>query len=112
MPRSVSQSSDALVSFPWSLRARLPVVREEAADRYRPWLYNECQRQLRVACSSSPQHRPGIDRELNVAEDNESASTLANGPACPLLDLDSRGNVVCFGWVSPIYTFDLDILND
>lgn len=23
----------------------------------------------------------------------------------PLIDVDSRGNVVCFGWVSPIYEF-------
>jgi len=40
--------------------------------------------------------------------DNESASTLADGPACPLLDLDAHNNVVCFGWVSPIYEFDLE----
>jgi hypothetical protein len=46
--------------------------------------------------------------------DNESASTLADDLAqhpelCPLLDLDHNGNVVCFGWVSPIYEFDKSI---
>ena len=45
--------------------------------------------------------------------DNKSASTLANDLAqhpelCPLLDLDAHNNVVCFGWVSPIYEFALE----
>lgn len=48
--------------------------------------------------------------------DNESASTLANDLAehpglIPLLDLEGD-KVVCFGWVSPIYEFDSEILND
>jgi len=48
--------------------------------------------------------------------DNESASTLADDLVAhpdliPLLDLDHNGNVVCFGWVSPIYEFhEEDIL--
>ena len=46
-----------------------------------------------------------------MAKNNESASTLADGPTRPLLDLDHNGNVVCFGWVSPIYEFhEEDIL--
>ena len=28
----------------------------------------------------------------------------------PLLDVDANGNVVCFGWVSPIYEFPPKIL--
>jgi len=45
--------------------------------------------------------------------DNESASTLADDLVAhpdliPLLDLDAHNNVVCFGWVSPIYEFDLE----
>lgn len=33
----------------------------------------------------------------------------------PCLDVDSRGNATCFGWVSPIYYFskeDFDLLED
>lgn len=49
--------------------------------------------------------------------DNKSASTLANDLAqhpelCPWLDLDHNGNVVCFGWVSPIYEFHKEVLDD
>jgi hypothetical protein len=48
--------------------------------------------------------------------DNESASTLADDLVAhpdliPLLDLDHNQNVVCFGWVSPVYTFDKSILD-
>lgn len=49
--------------------------------------------------------------------DNESASTLADdlvehSDLIPLLDLDFQSNVVCFGWVSPIYEFDKGILEE
>ena len=44
--------------------------------------------------------------------DNESASTIAVGPTCPLLDLDAHGNVVCFGWVSPVYYFPSEGIDD
>ena len=45
-----------------------------------------------------------------------SASTLADDLVAhpdliPLLDLEGD-KVVCFGWVSPIYEFDSEILND
>lgn len=30
----------------------------------------------------------------------------------PLLDMDKNGNVECFGWVSPIYTFNKEFLED
>lgn len=54
---------------------------------------------LRLACLSM--------KKDTIAED------LKNHPELiPLVDLDSRGNVVCFGWVSPIYTFDKDLLDD
>ena len=49
--------------------------------------------------------------------DNGSPSTLADDLVAhpdliPLLHLAPDGNVVCFGWVSPIYEFDSEILND
>ena len=37
---------------------------------------------------------------------------VAHPDLIPLLDLDHNQNVVCFGWVSPIYTFDKSILEE
>lgn len=30
----------------------------------------------------------------------------------PMLDVDSEGKIVCFGWASPIYDFPKSILED
>ena len=38
---------------------------------------------------------------------------LLNHPdLIPLLDLDAHGNVVCFGWVSPVYYFPSEGIDD
>jgi hypothetical protein len=46
-------------------------------------------------------------KPTTVKEDLESHPELA-----PMLDVDSRGNVVCFGWVSPVYDFSMEDLSD
>ena len=30
----------------------------------------------------------------------------------PMLDVEANGNVVCFGWVSPVYDVPQDVLDD
>jgi hypothetical protein len=30
----------------------------------------------------------------------------------PIMETDTRGNIVCLGWVSPIYTFNREFLED
>jgi hypothetical protein len=47
----------------------------------------------------------------------EHPSTLADDLSqhpelCPLLELDCSDNIVCFGWVSPIYDFTFEDLDE
>lgn len=42
-----------------------------------------------------------------IREDLERHSELT-----PIMETDTRGNIVCLGWVSPIYTFNKEFLED
>ena len=48
-----------------------------------------------------------MDHPSTLAED-----LILHPELTPLLELDQNQNLVCFGWVSPIYTFDKHILDD
>jgi len=39
--------------------------------------------------------------EQSIKDDLERCPNLS-----PILDEDERGNIVCIGWVSPIFTWD------
>jgi len=44
---------------------------------------------------------------------NSIFDDLVNHPELvPCLEQDSRGNIVCFGWVSPVYYFDKSDLDE
>jgi hypothetical protein len=49
---------------------------------------------------------------MTTPQDETLNDLIAHPELTPIVDIDSRGNVVCFGWVSPIYTFDKDFLED
>jgi hypothetical protein len=47
------------------------------------------------------------DPESTILED-----LLRHPELSPIVDVDSRGNVVCLGWTSPVYEFDKSILEE
>ena len=47
----------------------------------------------------------GQPKPTTIKEDLERHPELT-----PLLDTDANGNVVCLGWVSPIYEFPKELL--
>ncbi len=44
---------------------------------------------------------------MTIKEDLELYPELS-----PMLDVDPNGNVVCFGWVSPVYDIPQEVLED
>ena len=48
-----------------------------------------------------------MTKQDTIAEDLKRHPGLA-----PILEVDSRGNVVCLGWVSPVYEFNKEFLDN
>lgn len=48
-----------------------------------------------------------VTKQDTIAEDLKRHPELT-----PILEVDSRGNVTCLGWTSPIYTFDKEFLDE